>query len=185
MIRYFSRILVFFLIFCWIDLVVYYSDRITDAKFKVFILFLCYFCVIQLVLLAAIIAVSQAVVIPGAGVVAAPAYHGLGGYPGYGYPGIAKVCQFFFILLIKLKGQFYLRIFFLMKFSYFVEIQFKRKIYVKQLKVDDSPSIEEKYYCENQCYCYRLLHLQELPKPLQEVMNTIQTHNTATAMTLM
>jgi len=39
----------------------------------------------KLVLLAAIIAVSQAVVIPGAGIVAAP------GYPAYGYPGIAKV----------------------------------------------------------------------------------------------
>lgn len=46
-----------------------------------------------MVLLAAIIAVSQAVVIPGAGVVAAPAY---GAYPGLhaglGYPAVAKVC---------------------------------------------------------------------------------------------
>lgn len=41
-----------------------------------------------MVLLAAIIAVSQAVVLPGGGLLAAPAY---GAYPGLGYPAVAKV----------------------------------------------------------------------------------------------
>lgn len=83
-----------------------------------------------MVLLAAIIAVSQAVVIPGAGIVAAPAYHGYGypgAYPG-AYPAVAKVCAANFGFPIANENNFESFCEFIVQMWFFLMPQTLRKV---------------------------------------------------------